>query len=138
MDEAGGLTPEDSGLQVDEVGRIDLSDKLHELSEQLVRAAELMHNRSRAEDLTERHMHGVEPDQFEQVKIDAQDRDEFRRALVALRDFRRQYSYWERVTAEYALGKMQFTQRDAAKYLGVGVSTINRWAQHPLTIEEHR
>lgn len=129
-------TAEGPRFQVDEVDRIDLADKLQDLSEQLQRAAELFYNRTRADELGERHLHGAEPDEWEQVKIDAQEADEFRRALTTLREFRRQYGRWERVIAEYALGKENYTQRDAAKYLGVGLSTINRWAQHPLTVEE--
>jgi DNA-binding NtrC family response regulator len=129
--------PDDSALQVDEVDRIDLADKLQELSEQLQRAAELMYNRDRADELEERYLHNAEPDEYEQIKLSAKSVDEFRRTLTALRDFRRSYGRWERVIAEYALNNMGYTQRDAAKYLGVGVSTINRWAQHPLTIDEH-
>ena len=55
-----------------------------------------------------------------------------RQTLMGLAEFRRSYDYWERLIAEYAL-KQGFTQRQAAGYLGVAVSTINRWAQHPLT-----
>jgi len=33
---------------------------------------------------------------------------------------------------------MGYTQRDAALLLGVSVSTINRWAQNPLKIEDLR
>lgn len=127
---------QETGLQVDEVDRVDLADKLSELSEQLQRAADLVFNRQAADDLEERYLHGVEPDEYEQIKLNAKSADEFRRTLTTLRDFRRAYSRWERVIAEYALTRMGYTQRDAAKYLGVGVSTINRWAQHPLRIDE--
>jgi len=60
-----------------------------------------------------------------------------RQTLLGLAQFRRSYEYWERLIAEYAL-KSGFTQREAASYLGVAVSTINRWAQHPLTTEDQR
>ncbi|MDQ1126236.1 DNA-binding NtrC family response regulator [Microbacterium sp. SORGH_AS 505] len=130
--------PDEPHLQVDEVERIDLADKLDELSEQLHRAAELMHNRERSTQLHERALHGDDPDEYELLMLDAKSSDEFRRALTALRDFRRQYGHWERVIAEYTLQKMNYTQRDAAKYLGVGLSTINRWAQHPIQIDEER
>jgi len=48
--------------------------------------------------------------------------------------FRRDYADWERLTVEYALKR--FTQRDVASVLGVGLSTVNRWAQHTLTYSE--
>jgi DNA-binding NtrC family response regulator len=127
---------QESGLQVDEVDRVELADNLSDLSEQLQRAADFMFNRQAADDLFERHLHGAEPDEYEQIKLDAKSADEFRRALTTLREFRRTFSRTERVIAEYALKQMGYTQRDAAKYLGVGVSTINRWAQHPVKIEE--
>jgi transcriptional regulator with GAF, ATPase, and Fis domain len=138
MSASGDQNADDISYQVDEVERIDLADTLRELSEQLQRAADLMHNRQQHTELSERHAHGAEPDEYEQLALEAKSADEFRRALTTLREFRRQYGRWERVIAEYALGKMNYTQRDAAKYLGVGVSTINRWAQHPLTVDEHR
>ena len=61
--------------------------------------------------------------------------DDLRRALLALGSFRREYSRWERLLTEYALTRQNLTQRDAAKLLGVGLSTVNRWAQHPLQVE---
>lgn len=130
--------PNDAPRQLDEVTRADLAETLAELSEQLTKAAGLLHNRTRLRELDRALMAGYDPDRIEQEEQDFEYRDEFRKALIALREFRRQYSYWERVVAEFALGPMEYTQRDAAKYLGVGVSTINRWAQHPLTIDEHR
>lgn len=130
--------PDDAPRQLDEVDRADLAEMLTELSEQLTKAANLLHNRTRLGELDNAIMRGYLPDDVEQEEFEFKSRDEFRRALVALREFRRQYTYWERVVAEYALARMEYTQRDAAKYLGVGVSTINRWAQHPLTIDEHR
>lgn len=57
-----------------------------------------------------------------------------RRTLMGLSQFRRDYADWERITVEYALKR--FTQRDVASMLGVGLSTVNRWAQHPLTYDE--
>lgn len=59
-----------------------------------------------------------------------------RRTLTSLNTFRREYSDWERLTVEYALKRGQLTQRDVASLLGVGLSTVNRWAQHPLTYED--
>ncbi|GAB3574601.1 hypothetical protein GCM10027406_04870 [Leifsonia lichenia] len=137
MTESNDRAALDPELQVDEVDRSDLAEKLSQLSEQLQRAAELLYNRTRADSLSERHFHGDEPDDYEQIQLDQKSADEFRRTLTTLRDFRRTYGRWERVIAEFALTKMNYTQRDAAKLLGVGVSTINRWAQHPLRIDEH-
>lgn len=125
-------------LQLDEVDRIDLADKLRDLSEQLQRAAELVYNQQQAAALRQRYEVRDEPNEYEQLALDAQSAAEFRRALTTLREFRRQYGRWERVIAEYALGRMHYTQRDAAKYLGVGLSTVNRWAQHPVTVDEDR
>jgi hypothetical protein len=132
------VDPDEIFLQIDEVGRVELAEKLEDLSDQLRRAADLMYNSKQDDELRERYAHGAEPDQYEQLAIDAKYSDDFRRALTTLRDFRRQYNRWERVIAEFALGKMAYSQRDAAKHLGVGVSTINRWAQHPLTVDEPR
>ncbi len=52
--------------------------------------------------------------------------------LRDLAAFRTNYDYWERVAAEFALRYHHFTQRETAQLLNVGVSTINRWAQHPV------
>lgn len=62
--------------------------------------------------------------------------EDLRRALLALGSFRREYSRWERLLTEFALTRENLTQRDAAKLLGVGLSTVNRWAQHPLRVED--
>lgn len=138
MTAPGDSSADETRLQLDEVDRIDIADKLRDLSEQLQRAADLVYNQQRAADLRERYEHGAEPDEYEQVALNAKSSDEFRRALTTLREFRRQYGRWERVIAEFALGRMNYTQRDAAKFLGVGLSTVNRWAQHPLTVDEER
>lgn len=71
-----------------------------------------------------------------QEEIDREAREALRKTLTGLRSFRRDYDYWERIVAEYALTKWNYTQRDTAKLLGVGVSTINRWAQNPLKIQD--
>lgn len=60
------------------------------------------------------------------------------RTLSGLKRFRRNYEYWERAIAEYALKNEGLSQRDAARYLGVAGSTINRWAQNPLKPQEAR
>lgn len=56
-------------------------------------------------------------------------------ALSGMRSFRGNYEYWERLAAEHALHQMQFTQRRTAQLLGIGVNTINRWAQHPVNVK---
>lgn len=60
------------------------------------------------------------------------------KTLTGLRSFRREYDRWERVVAEYVMAKENYSQRDTAKLLGVGVSTINRWAQNPLKVQDYR
>lgn len=62
--------------------------------------------------------------------------DAMTQTLMGLQAFRRSYEHWERLTVEYALTNLNFTQRRTATLLGVAVSTINRWAQHPLTDDE--
>lgn len=68
------------------------------------------------------------------------ERDEIRveameSALSGMRAFRGNYEYWERLAAEHALHRMGFTQRHTAQQLGIGVNTINRWAQHPVHVK---
>ncbi|MBF0672733.1 MAG: hypothetical protein IR160_09135 [Salinibacterium sp.] len=130
------VNPSEITLQVEEVDRVDLADTLRDLGEQLQRAAEFMYNRKQESELRERYAYGDTPNEYEQLELEAKHLEEYRRALTTLREFRRQYGRWERVIAEYSLAKMGYSQRDAAKYLGVGVSTVNRWAQHPLTVDD--
>lgn len=59
-----------------------------------------------------------------------------RRTLAGLKSFRTEYNNWERLTVEYALNRRSFTQREVAQLLGVGLSTVNRWAQQPLTYDQ--
>jgi len=74
-----------------------------------------------------------------EVEVEIADtRYAMRETLEGLRKFRRNYDYWERLIAEFALAKMGYTQRDVAKYLGISLTTVNRWAQNPLTIPGHR
>lgn len=60
------------------------------------------------------------------------------RTLSGLKQFRRNYEYWERAITEYALDKHGLSQRDVARYLGVAASTVNRWAQNPLEAQDAR
>lgn len=52
--------------------------------------------------------------------------------MKAINSARKTFEYWERVTAEYALEDLGFTQRRTAALLGIGVNTVNRWANHPV------
>lgn len=60
------------------------------------------------------------------------------RTLGGLKRFRRNYEYYERAIAEWALSNDQLSQRDVARYLGIGLSTVNRWAQNPLKAQDNR
>ena len=79
----------------------------------------------------------VDATKAEEILADAPStRDEaMETALMAMRAFRGNYDYWERLTAEVALHELGFTQRRTAQLLGVGVNTINRWAQHPVHVQ---
>jgi|APMI01.1.fsa_nt_gi Trp operon repressor len=130
---------EDAILKTDEVELGDLGRKLIDLGERLQKLGTLtekkqvlergvIYVKNEHEELTER-----------EVELEIADaRFAMRETLKGLRDFRREYDYWERVVAEFALNRMGYTQRDAALLLGVSVSTINRWAQNPLKIEDLR
>lgn len=52
--------------------------------------------------------------------------------MKAIRSARSNFEYWERVTAQYAMEELGFTQRRTAALLGIGVNTVNRWANHPV------
>ena len=127
-------TDDASGLAVDEVEFFDVGKRLGELADQLRTVAKLIDNDDLYEQNAMVYTHGsvTAIDRYEEDTNAA-----LRRTLSGLRAYRRNYSYWERVIAEYAL-KRGYTQRDTAHLLGVGVSTINRWAQNPLLIDEYR
>lgn len=129
--------PDAAVLQVDEVSLGDLLAKLSELGEQLRRVSERASNRERGDYIRQLQAVGGDPTDEEVRLWEAEDAEAFRRTLTGLREFRRDYSYWERVLVEYALTRKNITQRDAAQLLGVGVSTINRWAQHPLEVPNY-
>jgi len=118
-------------LQIDELGLFDIGQRLIELGEQL--AAVGKHNDERS---IRSAIRMIEETGDDDLIRDTDERiDEgMRRTLVGLREFRRSYDYWERVTAEYMLSKRGFTQRDVARLLGVSTATINRWAQHPVEV----
>lgn len=52
--------------------------------------------------------------------------------MKAIDSARKSFEYWERVTAQYAMDELGFTQRRTAALLGIGVNTVNRWANHPV------
>lgn len=124
-------------LQVDESTLADVAREFADLGAQLARLSALLFNEGR-EHVNQMFLREGDPDDEQLEQMDRERRSDFRRALIAMRSFRRDYYYWERVVAEYALNKMGYTQRDTAKALGVGLSTINRWAQHPIKIEDYR
>jgi hypothetical protein len=119
-------------LQVDELNYYEVGRTLQELAAQLRGVADLIDNGDlrRMYELAEK-VGAVEA--FEDA--DRASNERFQRTLTGLRSFRRNYDYWERVIAEYALTKQEMTQREVARLLGVSTATINRWAQHPVMIE---
>lgn len=127
-----------SGLQIDEVTLRDLGETLARLSRDLRDISDLAIAEKRRNYLAELDRVGADLTEEDEARLDRERSDDFRRILTGLRAFRRDYDYWERVIAEYALTRMNLTQRDAALQLGVGLSTINRWAQHPLRVRDAR
>jgi hypothetical protein len=119
-------------LQVDELGFYEVGRTLQELAAQLRGVADLIDNGDlrRMYEVAEK-VGAVEA--FEDAERESDER--FHRTLTGLRSFRRNYDYWERVIAEYALTKQNMTQREVARMLGVSTATINRWAQHPVMID---
>ncbi|MBG6054905.1 hypothetical protein IWX81_001316 [Salinibacterium sp. CAN_S4] len=113
----------------------DVGARMRELSQQSWAVAELIDDARFADDGRKGHKYGHEESM---KKYETEMRERFRRTVSGMRAYRRNYNSRELVVAEYALTKMNYTQRDAAALLGVGVSTINRWAQNPLPIDEYR
>lgn len=122
-------------LQVEELAYSDVGRTLKELAEQIRSIADLIDDGDvlKAWDVAERIGAQAAIDDAEQLEA-----ERFNRTLAGLRSFRRNYDYWERAIAEYALSKRGMTQREVARLLGVSTATINRWAQHPIVIEERR
>lgn len=113
----------------------DVGMHLRTLSEQLGRIADLIEDKKLAREGQLAYEHGHEEAIAEhEAELDKR----FRQTLAGLGAYRRQYNFWERVIVEFALDKMNYTQRDAAQLLGVGLSTVNRWAQNPLTLDDYR
>jgi DNA-binding NtrC family response regulator len=122
-------------LQVDELNLFDVGHTLQELATQLRSVADLIDSGDVRRSFQEAERIDVE-EAYDIANQLAAER--FGRTLSGLRSFRRNYDYWERVIAEYALTKQDMTQREVARLLGVSTATINRWAQHPVAIEQKR
>lgn len=111
---------------------MDVGRQLAELAQRLSAAAahtnnpELRRRVKQIAEIGEEELYADLEDDFD---------ERIRATLAAMHEFRRSYDYWERVIAEFAL-KRGFTQRAVAGMLGVSTATINRWAQHPVTVED--
>src|SRR5690554_3829404 len=64
--------------------------------------------------------HALDQDEFDEIERRSQ--AALIRTLSGLKQFRRNYEYWERAIAEYALENEGMSQRDVARYLGVAAS----------------
>lgn len=116
----------------------DIGQSLVELGEQLTKVGAATAKVDRWD--AEAEIYGPTLHEVERLQAESDRADEIHAAmaktLAGLRMFRGNYEYWERVAAEYSLESLNFTQRRTAALLGVGLSTINRWAQHPVTTGE--
>lgn len=117
---------------VDVLTLTDISDQLRMLADQL-RATSAHSSRDRFRELDKAIEYMGREEDIELANEEFE--SALRQTLMGLAQFRRSYEYWERLIAEFAL-KKGLSQRQAAGYLGVAVSTINRWAQHPLPSDE--
>lgn len=115
----------------EEIAFSTLAATLTDLADQLQAVA----RRADAKDI-KRDLAAVERQDIddEEVHQEINDRitETFVNTLNGLRQFRRNYEYWERAITEHVLANRGVSQREAARHLGVAASTINRWAQHPL------
>lgn len=129
--------PQDSPpLAREEVTFDELGSLIQELAEQLNTVAVRAEAADVKRDMKTAIEHGLDQDEFDE--IDRRREAALIRTLSGLKQFRRNYEYWERAIAEYALGKQGLSQRDVARYLGVAASTVNRWAQNPLEGQDPR
>lgn len=136
------MTPADDSqtdLQIDEIELRDIGINLEELAKRLHQAAERLKGRVLLDPSVNwaKNEHEEMTD-TEVAEENAETRGAFRDTLKAMRTFRREYDRWERLTTEFALTRLGYSQRDAARELGVATSTVNRWAQHPLRVEDYR
>ena len=135
-------SPEETGeaqalLARDEVTFDLLGDLINDLAAQLNDVGNRAQAQELKRDIAEVHRNEVmdhDVDDELNQRMDAA----LIRALSGLKQFRRNYEYWERAIAEYALKPRGLSQRDVARYLGVAGSTINRWSQNPLEAQEAR
>ncbi|MFC0680528.1 helix-turn-helix domain-containing protein [Lysobacter korlensis] len=118
---------------MDEVTFFEVGMQLRELARQLSDVSQLIDD----EELRRlaRQVDEIGVDELDE-DVARQQSDRLQRTLMGMRSFRRNYDYWERAIAEYAL-RSGMTQRDAARLLGVSTATINRWNQHPVTRERN-
>lgn len=131
--------PEDEAmLAVEDIELRDIGQSLMDLGEQLRKVGAFTEKKQswdpRRQELED------DLDEYDRLALESKRSDEVRDAmtktLTGLRMFRGNYDYWERVSAEFALTRLNFTQRRTATLLGVGLSTINRWAQNPVATGE--
>jgi len=133
MTDQAALPGVDEDLAVEGLRYIDVGYRLRELAEQLSAVADLIDDPKLHEAGQKAYEHGHEAAIAEHdTELDRR----FRRTMSGLGAYRRNYHHWERVIAEFALTQMNYTQRDTAQLLGVGLSTINRWAQNPVKLED--
>jgi DNA-binding NtrC family response regulator len=129
--------PEDEQmLAADEVSLAEIGRVMKDMALQLERIADGTET-AKMRDINDKNLH-VGIDQYDEAEYEGEVSSVVATTLRSLKSFRRNYDYWERAIAEYALREMKFTQRDTARMLGVGVSTINRWAQNPLEVQNYR
>ncbi|MBH0099924.1 helix-turn-helix domain-containing protein [Salinibacterium sp. NSLL150] len=130
--------PDDSPpLALEEVSFDQLGAIIEALVEQLGTVANRAEANDVKRDIQEVHTHGVTHEDVID-ELDRRTEAVVIRTLSGLKQFRRNYEYWERAIAEYALEKQGLSQRDVARYLGVAASTVNRWAQNPLEAQDAR
>jgi DNA-binding NtrC family response regulator len=132
-DEQPSIDPAAGELRISGVGLHAIGQRLIDLGHLLVATGQHTENDTLRKHIRDAELVG-EQEVYEAVDREAQ--AAIRQTLTGLNTFRREYADWERLTVEYALTRQGFTQRDVATLLGVGLSTVNRWAQHPLAYED--
>lgn len=125
---------EEPELKVDQLAITDVGRQLADLGQRLNSLATYTYSRELRASAKVVYEHGYEDDIS---RFHDELHEGLRRTLSGMHDFRRSYDYWERVIAELAL-REGMTQRQVAGLMGVSTATINRWAQHPVTISEER
>lgn len=120
-------------LAVDEIELADIGARLVELGERLQEIGK--HTRDAIipqEGYGYVHFEEKTQENLDRGRMFAEASNAMEQTLRDLRRFRRSYAHWERLAVELALTRLDFTQRQVATSLGLGLSTVNRWAQHPL------